>query len=71
VKTARDVSKGPAGSYFRLVRDFPLVHIRDRHHPAQAHATIDGLLRRDLDEGEAAYLDVLTDLVDVYEEARE
>jgi HTH-type transcriptional regulator / antitoxin HigA len=68
VKTASDVTREPAGSYFRLVRDFPLVHIRDRDHLAQARATIDRLLRRDLDEGEAAYLDVLTDLVDAYEE---
>jgi HTH-type transcriptional regulator/antitoxin HigA len=62
------VTRGPAGSYFRLVRDFPLVHIRDREHLAQAQATIDRLLCRDLDDGEEAYLDVLTDLVDAYEE---
>jgi HTH-type transcriptional regulator/antitoxin HigA len=37
-------------------------------HLAQACGTIDQLLRRELDEGESAYLDVLSDLVQHFEQ---
>jgi HTH-type transcriptional regulator/antitoxin HigA len=71
VKTTKAASRGrkPPPTYFRLVRAFPLTHIRDGAHLAEAQAVIDRLLRRDLDEGEEAYLDVLTDLVEAYESA--
>jgi HTH-type transcriptional regulator / antitoxin HigA len=55
-------------SYFDLVKRFPLTHIRDDDHLASAHEEIDRLLREDLDEGARAYLDVLTDLVEAYED---
>ena len=55
-------------AYYELVKKFPLVPIRDDDHLAQACAAIDGLLRRNLDEGESAYLDVLSDLVHRYEQ---
>jgi HTH-type transcriptional regulator / antitoxin HigA len=54
-------------SYFRWVRDFPLVHIRDDHHLDVALAVIERMLERDLDRGAQEYLDALTDLVEAYE----
>jgi HTH-type transcriptional regulator/antitoxin HigA len=53
--------------YFALVEEFPLVHIRDDRHLKAASAMIDRLLRMELDSGQEAYLDVLTDLVEAYE----
>lgn len=55
-------------SYFKLVQDFPLIHLRDDDHLAAARQVIDRLLRRDLDEGEQEYLDALTDHVELYEQ---
>jgi HTH-type transcriptional regulator / antitoxin HigA len=55
-------------SYFKLVRRFPLTHIRDGRHLEQAQEMLDRLLEQDLDEGAQAYLDALTDLVEVYED---
>jgi HTH-type transcriptional regulator / antitoxin HigA len=55
-------------TYFELVKQFPLAHIQDDKHLAEAQNLIDHLLQRDLDDGEQAYLDVLTDLVEDYEE---
>jgi HTH-type transcriptional regulator/antitoxin HigA len=55
-------------TYFRLVKQFPLTHIRDDDHLEEAQAMIDRLLERSLDEGEESYLDVLTDLVEAYED---
>jgi antitoxin component HigA of HigAB toxin-antitoxin module len=67
---AKAPSAGPVpASYFKLVRQFPLVKIRDDTHCDQASAMIDRLLRMDLDEGGEAYLDVLADLVGDYEDA--
>lgn len=54
-------------SYFALVRKFPLAPIQDDDHLAAAQQLIDRLLERNLDPGEEAYLDVLTDLVERYE----
>jgi HTH-type transcriptional regulator/antitoxin HigA len=56
------------GSYFKLVKRFPLTHIRDDHHLGAAQVVIDRLLQEDLDEGAQEYLDALTDLVETYEE---
>jgi HTH-type transcriptional regulator/antitoxin HigA len=63
----------PAGrrvpdTYLRLVKRFPLIHLRDEAHLDEALAVIDGLLRRDRDPGAQEYLDVLTDLVAAYED---
>src|ERR1051326_4713066 len=55
-------------TYFRLVKQFPLVHIRDEKHMDAAQAVIDRLLEQKLDKGAEEYLDVLTDLVEAYEE---
>ncbi len=60
-----------ADTYFELVREFPLTHIKDKHHLMQSQAMLDRLLRRDLDEGGEAYLDALTDLVGVFEDENE
>lgn len=55
-------------TYFNLVREFPLTHIRDDGHLDEAQGMIDRLLERKLDRGSQAYLDALTDLVEVYED---
>jgi HTH-type transcriptional regulator/antitoxin HigA len=73
VKTTDRAKKaaGPArtlpGTYFDLVKRFPLTHIRDDSHLEEATGVIDRLLREDLDEGGQEYLDALTDLVETYE----
>jgi HTH-type transcriptional regulator/antitoxin HigA len=65
---ARTTPRALPDSYFGLVKEFPLVHIRDDRHLDEAAAMIDRLLQEDLDEGGQAYLDALTDLVEVYED---
>jgi HTH-type transcriptional regulator/antitoxin HigA len=55
-------------TYFRLVKRFPLTHIRDDNHLDAACAVIDQLLQLDLDYGAQEYLDALTDLVATYED---
>lgn len=55
-------------TYFALVRKFPLTHVRDEAHLDEAQETIDRLLSKELDEGGQAYLDALTDLVEIYED---
>lgn len=57
-------------SYFDLVRRFPLVPIRDEGHLDAATAVLHDLVARDLDAGEGAYLDVLSELVGAYEAER-
>ncbi|HKI34663.1 MAG TPA: helix-turn-helix domain-containing protein [Gemmataceae bacterium] len=58
-------------TYFALVRQFPLTHVRDDDHLAEAQEVIDRLLEEDLDEGAQEYLDALTDLVETYEDEHE
>ncbi|WP_165232850.1 helix-turn-helix domain-containing protein [Aquisphaera insulae] len=58
-------------SYFRLVRKFPLVRIRDAEHLARAQEILDDLLMRVLDEGGNAYLDALSDFIENYENEHE
>ena len=55
-------------SYYKLVKQFPLTHIRDDAQLDAALKKIDQLLEQDLDEGAQEYLDALTDLVETYEE---
>jgi HTH-type transcriptional regulator/antitoxin HigA len=55
-------------TYFRMVQHLPLTHIADEEQAAAAQEMIDQLLQRDLDTGEQAYLDALTDLVETYED---
>jgi HTH-type transcriptional regulator/antitoxin HigA len=66
VKTTKSSSVLP-DTYFRLVKQFPLTHIRDGDHLEQAQAMIDRLLQERLNRGAQQYLDVLTDLVEAYE----
>jgi HTH-type transcriptional regulator / antitoxin HigA len=58
----------PPDSYFKLVKQFPLTHLRDDEHLDAAQRMLDRLLQEDLDEGAQQYLDVLTDLIEDYEE---
>lgn len=55
-------------TYFQLVRQFPLTHIHDDDHLKEAQEILDRLLQEELDEGAQEYLDVLTDLVESYED---
>lgn len=56
-------------SYLELILDFPLASIRSDAHLVEAQKVIDGLLARErLNEGEATYLDALSDLVETYED---
>jgi HTH-type transcriptional regulator/antitoxin HigA len=65
VKTAL---KPLSDRYFDLVKQFPLTRIRDDDHLDEAQEMIDRLMEEDLDNGAQAYLDVLTDLVEFYED---
>jgi HTH-type transcriptional regulator/antitoxin HigA len=67
VKTA---ARTPPDSYFELVRQFPLMHLRDDNHLDAAQEMIDRLLEMRLDTGAQEYLNVLTDLVEAYEDER-
>jgi HTH-type transcriptional regulator/antitoxin HigA len=58
-------------TYFDLVQQFPLTHIRNDKHLKAAQAMIDGLLEEKLDKGGREYLNALTDLVETYEDAHE
>lgn len=60
-------SRQMPGTYFKLVRRFPLVRITNDDDLAAALATIDDLLTRELDAGGEAYLSVLSALVHAYE----
>ncbi len=55
-------------TYFQLVKQFPLTHLEDDAHAEAAQEMIDQLLQKDLDSGEQAYMDVLTDLFEAYED---
>lgn len=55
-------------SYFDLVKQFPLTHLQDDNHLDAAQRMLDRLLQEDLDKGAREYLDVLTDLIEAYEE---
>jgi len=55
-------------TYLKLVKRFPLIHIRDEAHLDEALELLNELLRQERDEGTQEYLDVLTDLVAAYED---
>jgi HTH-type transcriptional regulator/antitoxin HigA len=65
---ARAATRTLPATYFKLVKQFPLTHIRDDDHLSAAQEMIDRLLEQNLDEGAQEYLDVLTDLVETYED---
>ena len=52
----------------KLVKRFPLIHLRDDTHLDEATALLSELLRQEPDQGTQEYLDVLTDLVAAYED---
>src|SRR5712671_6277018 len=56
------------GTYFALVKQFPLTHIKGDNHLRAAQEVIDRLLQKVLDKGSEEYLDALTDLVETYED---
>ena len=55
-------------TYFKLVKEFPLTHIRDEKHMDSAQEMLDRLLVQNLDRGAQEYLDALTDLIEIYED---
>lgn len=59
---------GIPDSYLALVKRHPLKSIRSETDLDAAQAVVDDLLREELDDGEQAYLDALSDLVIVYEQ---
>jgi HTH-type transcriptional regulator / antitoxin HigA len=66
--TAKTATRTMPDTYFQLVKQFPLTQIRDDKQLAEAQSVIDRLLEQHLDKGEQAYLDVLTDLIEDFEE---
>jgi HTH-type transcriptional regulator/antitoxin HigA len=59
-----------AEEYLTLVREFPLLSIRDDAHLREALVTLDRLVEQpERSEAEEAYLSALTDLVETYENA--
>src|SRR5438876_7830960 len=64
----KTVAKVLPDTSFKLVRQFPLTHIRDDGHLDAALGMIDRLLQENLDDGAEEYLDALTDLVESYED---
>jgi HTH-type transcriptional regulator/antitoxin HigA len=68
--SARTRAAGTAKDrYFELVRTFPLKHFRTDRELVDAIGMMDSLLAKgELAPGEQDYLDVLTDLVELYEE---
>lgn len=55
-------------TYFRLIRRFPLAHLRNEEELDAATALMHELSARELDAGEAAYFEILCDLVGAYED---
>jgi HTH-type transcriptional regulator / antitoxin HigA len=56
-------------SYFDLVREFPLVSIQSDKQLRSASEFLDTVMRHGaLDGGEQAYVDALSDLIEVYED---
>ena len=55
-------------TYFDLVKRHPLRSIGGEAELDASQAVLDGLLRRELDEGGLAYLEALSDLVIIYEQ---
>lgn len=69
MQRARTSRAAARDSYLALVQEFPLRPLRSERDLDRAVEMIDALLaRRRLDAGERDYLDVLSDLVESYEE---
>lgn len=66
---SRRKSENHLDTYFKLVKEFPLVSIKNEKQLALASRFLDHVLNsRELDSGEQEYLDALTDLIECYEE---
>jgi HTH-type transcriptional regulator/antitoxin HigA len=65
---AKATTRRVPDTYLKLVKRFPLIHIRDEGHLDEAIALLSDLLRQERDQGAQEYLDVLTDLVAGYED---
>jgi HTH-type transcriptional regulator/antitoxin HigA len=66
--TAQTAPRVLPDTYFQLIKQFPLVHLRNDADLEAAQAIIDRLLDRAPEEGTQEYLNVLTDLVEAYED---
>jgi HTH-type transcriptional regulator/antitoxin HigA len=72
IKTRFRLKGKSRDSYFELIEEFPLASIKSERHVKEAQEVMDWLLKRGkLDEGEATYLDALSDLVAAYEDVHE
>lgn len=58
----------PSDIYLKRVQAFPLVPIRNDRHLVQAIKIINTMIQQNLQDAEEEYLDVLTTLVENYEE---
>ena len=65
---AKNRTRTLTDTYFELVRQFPLVSIRNDRQLRQAQVMLDSVLRMELDGGRQAYLDALSDLIELYED---
>lgn len=69
-RTRFGLKGGGRDSYLELVTAFPLASIRSEEHLVEAQKVIDRLLIEEgLDDGESMYLEALSDLVVMYEDA--
>jgi HTH-type transcriptional regulator/antitoxin HigA len=69
-KTKFSLKRKDRDSYLELVLAFALASIKSDEHLAEAQKVMDRLLAKGvLDDGEAMYLDALSDLVAAYEDA--
>ena len=70
IKTKFGLKGKPRDSYLELILAFPLSSIRSAEHLDEAQRIMNRLLAKgELDDGEVTYLDALSDLVGVYEDA--
>jgi HTH-type transcriptional regulator / antitoxin HigA len=65
---AKTTARRVPDTYLKLVKRFPLIHIRDEVHLDEALELLNELLRQEREVGTQEYLDVLTDLVAAYED---
>jgi HTH-type transcriptional regulator/antitoxin HigA len=69
MKTKFGLKKEARDSYLELVLTFPLASIKSDEHLEEAHRVMDRLLAKgELSDGEAMYLEALSDLVAAYED---
>ncbi len=68
VRTRFTLKSKHRDSYLELIAQFPLASIKSDDQLTEAQRVMDRLLRRELDEGAATYLEALSDLVAVYED---